>query len=181
MGDPGRKLKWGQWGLKTALASGFLGLVLWYGAEHSVTMAQLNVALASIPAAFVILIEIFNKIADKNDFYNSLYKQFGANKSRGTGVLVSLLFAALGMFVILWALTGTITMNVGTYGPANVVVAGIISLYIFAPETGDDELVLWAWLAATIATKGQYLAIMPGWDFHLSGLSMLVRTLIPAL
>ncbi|WP_238565076.1 hypothetical protein [Thermococcus litoralis] len=143
-------------------------------------MGQINTALASIPLAFVVLIEIFDKIVDKNDFYNSLYKQFGANKSRGSGILISLLFAALGMAVILWALTGTITMNLGTYGPANIVVAGLISLYIFAPETGDDELLLWAWIAATIATKGQYLALLPGWNFS-TGLSMLVRTLIPAL
>lgn len=177
----GKSLKWGQWVLKTALASGFLGLVLWYGAEHNVTVAQTNVALASIPLAFVALIEIFDKIADKNDFYNSLYKQFGANKSRGSAVLISLLFAALGMFTILWALTGTITMNLGSYGPANVFVAGIISLYIFAPETGDDELLLWAWIAATIATKGQYLALLPGWDFHLSGFSLLVKNLIPTV
>ena len=177
----GKSLKWGQWALKTALASGFLGLVLWYGAEHNVTIAQTNVALASIPLAFVALIEVFDKIADKNDFYNSLYKQFGANKSRGSAVLMSLLFAGLGMFVVLWALTGTITTNIGSYGPANVFVAGIISLYIFAPETGDDELLLWAWIAATIATKGQYLAILPGWNSHFNSLSMLVRTLIPAL
>jgi len=177
----GKSLKWGQWALKTALASGFLGLLLWYGAEKSITVSQVNVALASIPLAFVALIEVFDKIADKNDFYNSLYKQFGASKSRGTAILSSLLFAALGMFVVLWALTGTITMNLGSYGPANVFVAGLISLYIFAPETGDDELLLWAWIAATIATKGQYLSLFPGWDFHLDSLSMLVRTLIPAL
>ena len=177
----GKSLKWGQWALKTALASGFLGLLLWYGAEHSITIAQTNTALASIPLAFVALIEIFDKIADKNDFYNALYKQFGASRSRGSAILISLLFAGLGMLVILWALTGTITMNLGSYGPANVFVAGIISLYIFAPETGDDELLLWAWIAATIATKGQYLSLFPGWDFHLDSMSMLVRTLIPAL
>ena len=176
-----KSLKWGQWLLKTALASGLLGLILHYGAEHSVTIGQVNTALASIPLAFVALIELFDKIADKNDFYNSMYKQFGANKSRGSAVLISLLFAGLGMFVVLWALTGTITMNLGDYGPANVVVAGLISLYIFAPETGDDELLLWAWIGATIATKGQYIALFPGWDFHLDSLSMLVRTLIPAL
>lgn len=174
----GKSLKWGQWALKTALASGFLALVLWYGADHSVTVEQINTALASIPLAFVALIEIFDKIADKNDFYTSLYKQFGANKSRGSAVLTSLLFAALGMFVILWALTGTITMNLGNYGPANVFVAGLISLYIFAPETGDDELLLWAWIAATIATKGQYFALLPGWNFNFPSLSMLISTLI---
>lgn len=171
-------LKWGQWALKTALASGFLGLLLWYGAEKSITIAQTNTALASIPLAFVALIEIFDKIADKNDYYTSLYKQFGANTSRGSAVLTSLLFAALGMFVILWALTGTITMNLGSYGPANVFVAGLISLYIFAPETGDDELLLWAWIAATIATKGQYFALLPVWNFNFPSLSMLISTLI---
>lgn len=171
-------LKWGQWALKTALASGFLGLLLWYGAEKSITIAQTNTALASIPLAFVALIEIFDKIADKNDYYTSLYKQFGANTSRGSAVLTSLLFAALGMFVILWALTGTITMNLGSYGPANIFVAGLISLYIFAPETGDDELLLWPWIAATIATKGQYFALLPVWNFNFPSLSMLISTLI---
>ncbi|NJE84355.1 hypothetical protein E3E23_00645 [Thermococcus sp. CX2] len=178
MGDT-KGLKLGQWGLKTALASAFLGALLWYGAEKSVTVAQINVALASVPLAFVALIEIFDKVADKNDYYNKLYATFGAKKSRAGAILTSLLFAALGMFVVIWALTGTITMNIGTIGPENIFVAGLISLYIFAPETGDDELLLWTWIGATIATKGQYLVLVPQmWGFDLS---MLVRTLIPAL
>lgn len=159
--DGMKKLDWGKWLLKTAIASGLLGMLLYYAAENSVTIGQVNTALASIPLAFVVLIEIFDKMADKNDYYNSLYKQFGANKGRGSAILISLLFAALGMFVIIWALTGTITMNLGTIGPANIFVAGLISLYIFAPETGNDELLLWAWLGATIATKGAYLTLIP--------------------
>jgi len=163
MGDKGLKI--GQWALKTILASGLLGLLLAYAAEKNVTIAQTNTALASIPLAFVILIEIFDKIADKNDFYNKLYAgaggMLGNRKSRASAVLISLLFAGLGMFVIIWALTGTITMNINTVGPANLFVAGLISLYIFAPETGDDELLLWAWLGATIATKGAYFMLIP--------------------
>jgi len=155
-------LKLGQWALKTTLFSGLLGLLLYYGAQESVTIAQTNQALASIPLAFVVLIEIFDKIADKNDYYNKLYAQMGAKRSRASGVVLSLLVAGLGMFVIIWALTGTITMNLGAIGAANVFVAGLIALYIFAPETGDDELLLWAWIAATIATKGAYLTIIPG-------------------
>jgi len=147
--------------LKTALASGLLGFLLYYAAEHSITIAQTTNALASIPLAFVLLIEIFDKVADKNDYYNALYKQFGAGKSRASGVLISLLFAGLGMFVIIWALTGTISFSLGAIGPANIFVAGLISLYIFAPETGDDELLLWAWLGATIATKGAYITLIP--------------------
>lgn len=163
MGEKG--LKFGQWALKTALASGLLGLLLGYAAQKNVTIAQTNTALASIPLAFVIVIELFDKLADKNDFYNKLYAgataMVGNKKSRAGAVLVSLLFAGLGMFVIIWALTGTITMNLGTVGPANLFVAGLIALYIFAPETGDDELLLWTWIGATIATKGAYLTIFP--------------------
>ncbi|NJD99525.1 hypothetical protein E3E26_06970 [Thermococcus sp. LS1] len=172
-----KSLKFGQWVLKTGLASAFLGVLLWYGAEKSITVAQVNTALASVPLAFVALIELFDKIADKNDYYNRLYATFGAKKSRAGAILTSLFFAALGMFVVIWALSGTITMNLGTIGPENIFVAGLISLYIFAPETGDDELLLWAWIGATIATKGQYLVLFP----QMWGFSMLVRTLIPAL
>jgi len=171
-----RGIRWGQWGLKTALASGLLGLLLSYAASKNVTIAQTNVAFASIPLAFVVLIELFDKFADKNDFYNKLYAGVGGalgnRKSRATAVLISLLFAGLGMFVIIWALTGTITMNIGTIGPANFFVAGLIALYIFAPETGDDELLLWAWLGATIATKGQYLSILPGHTLSLGTISI---------
>jgi len=177
-------LKWGQWGLKTALASGLLGLLLSYAASKSVTIAQTNTALASIPLAFVILIEIFDKIADKNDFYNKLYAgaggMLGNRKSRAGAVLISLLFAGLGMFVIIWALTGTITLNIGTIGPANFFVAGLIALYIFAPETGDDELLLWFWLGATIATKGHYLTILPG-QGPLPSIGLLVQHLLSFL
>ena len=164
MADP-KGLRWGQWGLKTALAAGFLGLLLEYGARHSVTIAETNQALASVPLAFVILIEVFDKLADKNDFYNKLYAgvggALGQKRSRASAILVSLLFAGLGMFLIIWALTGTISMNMNAITPANLFVAGLISLYIFAPETGDDELILWAWLGATIATKGAYITLVP--------------------
>ena len=165
-----KSLDWGKWLLKTALAGGLLGLLFSYAADNSVTIEQTVNALASIPLAFVVLIEIFDKVADKNDYYNALVKQFATNKSKASGILMSLIFAGLGMFVIIWALTGTITMNLGTIGPANVFVAGLISLYIFAPETGDDELLLWAWLGATIATRGELLAILPsitGLDFNI--------------
>lgn len=174
----GKSLKWDQWLIKTALASGALGFLLMYAADHSVTIAETNVVLASIPAAFVILIELFDKLADKNDFYNRLYAfagNMGVGKSRASAVLVSLLFAGLGFMVILWALTGTISMSLGTVSPANIFTAGLIALYIFAPETGDDELLLWAWLGATIATKGQYLSLFPA---TLGTISMLIGWLL---
>ncbi|MFA4700140.1 hypothetical protein [Pyrococcus kukulkanii] len=169
-----RSLKVGQWMLKTALASGLLGGLLWYGAQHSITIAQVNEAVASLPLAFVALIELFDKIADKNDYYNKLYSYaIGKQKSRAGAVLISLLFAGLGMFVVLWALTGTITMNLKTYSPAIFFTAGLISLYIFAPETGDDELLLWWWIAATIATGGKYITILPNFAFPMLILMLL--------
>lgn len=159
--DNPKGLKFGQWLLKTGLASIFLGILFWYASTKNVTVAETINALASIPLAFVILIEVFDKVADKNDYYNKLVATFGAKKSRGTAILTSLIFAALGMMVIIWALVGSITVNAGVVGAANLFVAGLISLYIFAPETGDDELLLWAWLGATIATKGAYLILFP--------------------
>ena len=45
--------------------------------------------------------------------------------------------------------------------PAIIVVAGMLSLYILAPETGDDELILYLWLGATIATVAKYLNLIP--------------------
>nr|WP_216082425.1 hypothetical protein [Pyrococcus abyssi]QFN51300.1 conserved pT26-2 family protein [Pyrococcus abyssi] len=164
MGEKG--LKFGQWLLKTSLASGLLGALLWYGSQHSITVAQVNEAVASLPLVFVVLIEVFDKIADKNDYYNKLYTYaIGKQKSRIGAVLISLIFAGLGMFVVIWALTGTITMNIKAYTPAVFFTAGLISLYIFAPETGDDELLLWWWIGATIATHGQYITILPNFTF----------------
>lgn len=154
-------LKFGQWLLKTGLASVFLGLLFWYASSKNVTVSETVNALASIPLAFVILIEVFDKVADKNDYYNKLVATFGAKKSRATAILTSFIFAALGMMAIIWALVGSITVNAGVVGAANLFVAGLISLYIFAPETGDDELLLWTWLGATIATKGAYLTLLP--------------------
>ena len=170
MGDESKKLKAGQWALKTALASGFLGLLLWYAGQHSITVQQTTEAMASVPLGFVVLVELFDKIADKNDYYNKLYAgvygSLGKKKSRASAVLISLLFAALGMLGVMWAITGTMTLNIGDIGPANLFVSGLIGLYIFAPETGDDELILWFWIAATIATKGAFLSILP----HIPGL-----------
>lgn len=165
-----KKLKAGQWALKTALASGFLGLLLWYAGQHSITVQQTTEAMASVPLAFVVLVELFDKLADKNDYYNKLYAgiygSIGKKKSRVGAILISLLFAALGMLGVMWAITGTMTLNIGDVGPANLFVSGSIGLYIFAPETGNNELILWFWTAATIATKGAFISILP----HIPGL-----------
>ena len=45
----------------------------------------------------------------------------------------------------------------GAYNAGTLLAAGIYALYIVAPETGDDELVLFLWLAAHVATGGAYL------------------------
>jgi len=110
-----KKLDFGKWLIKTILAGALLGLLFDYASKNSVTIEQTIKALASIPLAFVVLIEIFDKIADKNDYYNALMKQFG-KQGRASGILISIIFAGLGLFVVLWALTGTITMNLGSYG-----------------------------------------------------------------
>lgn len=156
-----KQINWGVWGVKTALSSLVLGGLFYLAAQNSVTVAETVAALASIPLPFVVLIELFDKVADKKDYYRKIYAQFGGKDNQGAALLATLAMAILTFFTVVWALTGTMVVSVGSIGFATFFVAGLLTVYILAPETGDDELVLWAWLAATIATQGQYLVLFP--------------------
>lgn len=137
----------------------------------STTVSDFTNAIASIPFIWVLAIEAFDKISDRFDYVKwsakVLYGKADAD-ARGSmkAILVGLLFASLAFFGVLYLATGAITMNFGSLSPGVLAAAGIVALYIIAPETGDDELMLYLWLAATIATKGHYFTLLGNLPVH---------------
>lgn len=132
------------------------GLALKWATGQNVTVNQYVEAVAMTPIYIIIAIEILDKLSDKVDYeflgfaYGSRY---GVSK-----VIMSLLIAGIGFVAVLYFMTGTISMTVGAYNAGVLLAAATYALYIVAPETGDDELIFFLWLAATIATGGQYLS-----------------------
>jgi len=99
-----------------------------------------------------------------SDIYSRIYTSVGAVSGFEDSIrkaVVTLMVAGMGFLGILWALTGTFTLALGTLSAGPLVVSALYAVYILAPETGDDELLLFMWLGATIATGGQYITIMP--------------------
>ncbi|ACV25397.1 hypothetical protein [Methanocaldococcus fervens] len=152
--------------LKAVAFSIGMGAVFYYGAQQSVTFNEVVSAFASVPLLVIIVVELLDKAVDSMEVFNQLYSTYGGKSEYGKYAMtfIGMLIAFFGM---LWLVSGTITLNVGSMSPANLVVAALLSLYILAPETGDDELILFAWLGATIATFGKYLTLIP----HIPGLT----------
>jgi len=67
-----------------------------------------------------------------------------------------------------------LTLSLGAYSPAVLLWAAVIATYLMLPETGDDELLLWVWAAAQVATKFQYL----GTAFSLPGILQLLAVIL---
>ncbi len=141
-----KPLRWG-------LAAGFLGLLLYYGSQHAVTIQQTTVAMAKISLIFVVFVEVLDHYADMGKFYG---KFLGGRNS----ILSGLIIGGVGFAIVFWALTGTLRFS-GAAAPAAMLVAGFTALYIFAPDTGSDEWYFIVWLAANIATKFQYITFIP--------------------
>lgn len=157
---------------KLLLAAGFLGFLLYYAGQHAVTVQQTTETMAKVSFVFVLFIELLDKFADMG----KLYGKFSKDRN---SIIGGLLFGGLGFAIVLWALTGTLTLA-GASTPAAVLVAGFTAFYIFAPDTGKDEWYFIAWLAANIATKFQYISLLPA-GFTIPGVSMIITTLISAL
>ncbi|MCS3900835.1 hypothetical protein [Methanococcus voltae] len=151
------KTNWNMWIIKMIATSLGAGAVFWYAGQHSIALNEIITTLASVPFLIILLIEGIDKFVDMKDVLTSLYQQ----SSGTTGYILVLAGAVLGFAGIVWALAGTLTLNVGSMNPAIIVVAGLLSLYILAPETGDDELILYIWLGATIATMAKYFILLP--------------------
>lgn len=152
------------WLLKTLAVGATLGAIFWYCSTVSVTMSDVVTTIAKTPLAVVILIELIDKFIDMYDVYAKIYFTTGKvedleDSTKRVGL--ALLVAFMAFLGILWALTGTFTLALGSISPGVLIVSALYAVYILAPETGDDELILFVWIGATIATGGQYIMLLP--------------------
>lgn len=136
----------------------FAGL-LYYGSAHETTVSELTKVIASTSVFVIAAAEILDKIAGHED-YAKLYgwAQGKIGKGGSFGALFAVILISAVIFAAsLYFIAGSITFSLNAYSPATLLWAGLVATYITLPETGDNELLLWIWLGATIATRGQYL------------------------
>jgi hypothetical protein len=158
------QIDWRTWLLKTIVVGAILGAIFWYASTVSLTMSDITTTVASTPLVLIFLIELIDKFVDMNDVYSRIYTSVGRVsdiEDSAKKVAISTAIAGLGFIGILWALTGTFTLALGSLSAGPLIVSALYAVYILAPETGDDELLLFLWLGATIATGGQHIMIMP--------------------
>jgi len=149
------KLKTANWLVKLLVVVVVGGFGLMWAADKAVTVEDFVTAVAKTPIWLVIAIELFDKLADRKD-----YTTWGVYMSRqwgGNSVLWGIIIGLIAFLGVLYIMAGTISMNMDAYSPGIFLAALAFALYIVMPETGDDELILFLWLAAQVATKGQYL------------------------
>lgn len=164
MADGWKKLAWGRWLIRMLMGASLIALLLMYGSDKNVTVSELEKVIASTSIFIVIGVEILDKIVDKSTYYKlygGFYRATGVQAGTRSSFIVSMVTPAVVstfiFIVVLYLVAGSITMNLDSYSPAVILWAGAIATYAMLPETGDDELISWVWLGATIATKGQYL------------------------
>lgn len=153
-----KKLKSTNYAVKLILSAVLGGLLIRFAINKNPTFADIVVAYAAIPVEVILLAEALDKFTDGLDFAK-IYGAFYDQTKKGSAITAVLITAAIagGVFIsILYAITGMITLSLGTVGAATVVAAAIPSLYILLPETGDDELLLFAYIAVTVATGASY-------------------------
>ena len=136
--------------------------IFYYSSQHSIVFNDIMITFASIPLLICLLVEGLDRFVDKKSIYSQLYS-FGRQKSFLYSAALTLLGAGLGFFTLLWALVGAFTFNVGALSPSLYVVAGFLSLYVMAPETGRDFIIFYLFIGATLAAFAQYLTIIPRW------------------
>ena len=183
MGVP-KKLKSTNYAIKLIL-SGVLGaLLVHFAMQKNPTLMEIVVAYAAIPIEVLLFAEALDKFTDGLDFAKIYGAFYDPNKKHSaiTAVLITAAFAAGVFLSILYAITGTISLSLGTVGAGAVIAAAIPSLYILLPETGDDELLLFAYIAVTIATKGQYFnSVLLAVALGKPALSAVAKVLISAV
>jgi len=149
--------------LKYCATSIFLGILFWYLSSTSVSAYDVVSAIAKTPLLIIILIEIIDSFVDMNSFYSKINNAMnfteGDTSLKRTGLSIAVAgFAFLG---IMWALTGTLTLSLGSLSVGPFVASAIYAIYILMPNTGDDKLIFIMWLGATIATGGHYIILSP--------------------
>jgi hypothetical protein len=144
------------WLPKAVGASAVAAALLWWTGTQVVTISEIATSLSSIPFAVVLLIEGLDKLADINDLHKRLLPETTSNR------LLKTVIAGIVAFVaVLYATLGTINLSIGSISAPALVAAGICAAYILAPETGDDELFLFLWIGATVATYGHNISLLP--------------------
>jgi len=139
---------------------GFAGL-MWYVMNNSVMGSDVVRGIAAVPFVFYLMAELLDTIVDMNKVvYTPLFKNYSGHVAIGLTVLTVVCM----FFVTLWALSGSITLSIGSAGASSVVVAAIFALYLLAPNTGKEKLLIYLWIGATIATVGQYASLIPSFS-----------------
>lgn len=147
------------WLPKAVGASIVVGILLWWTGTQVVTISEIATSLSSIPFTVILLIEALDKFADISGIYGRILPESTSNH-----LLKSVVIGVIAFIAVLYGILGTISLSIGSIGSISapaLVAAGICAAYILAPETGDDELLLFIWLGATAATLGANIALIP--------------------
>jgi len=144
------------WLPKAVIASIVIGVFLWWTGTQVVTISEIATAFSSIPLAVILLVEALDKFADISGIYNRLIPTNTSNH-----LLKSVIVRVVAFIAVLYGILGTINLSLGSIAAPALVAAGICAVYILAPETGDDELVLFLWIGATLATLGHNISLIP--------------------
>jgi len=153
------------WFLKLALAAVIGGLLLHSSSIQSATIQDFVTAFASIPLVYILGAEALDKISDRFDYVKISAKMLYGNAdadARGSmkAIIVGLILAATAFFGVLYLATGMVTLSLGEYSAGTLLAGAIIALYIIAPETSDDELLLMLWLATQVATGFSHFTVL---------------------
>lgn len=156
-GEKAGKFVGGKIGLRIAVTS-IMALIAWYAQEKSVTIAQFNQAYASIPIIAILIAVVFDYGLDTGKLYGKI---FGKSKNSAEGFVFGLIAVAMFFLAFTWIIAGSISLDLMAISPEVLVVAGFVALIVLLPNTGTSEWLLWLWIAETIVTGGQYIAIVP--------------------
>lgn len=161
MADMPRKLRLGRWLARVIFGASMVALLLMYGSSRNVTVSELTKVIASTNVFLVAGVEILDKISDRSTYarmYGFVYQKWaGQRRNDLAGILSPILVSAFVFLSVLYLVAGNLSFTLGSYSPAVLLWSGTLATYVMLPETGDDELIAWIWLGATIATHGQYL------------------------
>ncbi|MBA2864892.1 hypothetical protein HNP94_001931 [Methanococcus maripaludis] len=137
------------------------GALMWYVMNNSVMGSDVVRGFAAVPIVFYLMAELLDTIVDMNKVvYTPLFKNYSGPAAIGLTVITIVCM----FFVTLWALSGSITLSIGSAGASGVVVAAIFALYLLAPNTGKEKLLLYMFIGATLATKFAYMSIIPSFS-----------------
>lgn len=148
-------LKQTNYWVKTAVVVLIGGFIARWAISNNATVQEYFAAIAQTNILIIAGIELLDKISDKFDYtkmFQAMYKK-ETNLSWLGGILLGL----LSFLAVLYVMAGTISMSFGSYSVGVVLAAATYALYIIMPETGEDELILWIWAIAQVATGGAYL------------------------